>query len=277
MPFQPRLPEKRPPFWLWPNLLSLDAPVIAVLWQSFLAYRFSLRLRPASEAVLGLTVWAIYLLDRLLDARKPPSIDGGSSEPARHRFYRRYWTPMAGLLALVAAADAWITIFALRPALLREGLIPLAGVLVYLATFHFSRKSLTIPKEIAAAGLFTAGTFLTPWTLRPCSSLAWAAAAFFILCLANLIAIEAWEWRELPAAVPHPFTRWLAKTYLFWVPVAGIVCAFAGRNEWYHSIAVSAGACAVLFWLGGRVSLEARRALVDGVLLSPLLFFLVRL
>ena len=268
--------EHSPPLWLWPNLLSLDAPLVAVLWQGFLAYRFALPLRPAGRLVLGLTVWAIYLLDRLLDARKPPPVNG---EPARHRYYRRHFELMAALLAMVIAADAFIGILWLRPAVLREGLIPLAGVLVYLATFHISGLPAKIPKEIAAAVLFTAGTFLTAWSTIPCLSLAWPAIAFFLLCLANIVAIEAWEWRELPGGespAPHPCTRCLARTYLFWVPAAVIVCALLGHNAWYACIALSAAACAALVWLGRPLSLEARRALVDGVLLSPILFLLVK-
>lgn len=269
------------PWWLWPNLLSLDAPVVAVLWQGFLAYRFELPLRLVWRIVLGLTVWAIYLLDRLLDARKAPAMD----EPARHRFYRRHWGAMAALLGVVLAADAIVTLGWLRPAMLRGGVIALAGVLVYLVAFHIPAKAGKLPKEIAAAVLFTAGTFLTAWITLPCPRLAWAALAFFVLCLANMIAIETWEWRELSktrahATTPHVLTRWLARTYLLWVPLAVILCIIAGngagRNEWYTSIALSGGACAVLFGAGRHVSLEARRALVDGVLLSPILFLILR-
>jgi hypothetical protein len=271
--------EDSAPLWLWPNLLSLDAPLVAVLWQGFLAYRFSLPLWPAGRIVLGLTVWAIYLLDRLLDAQKPAPVHETAKEPARHRYYRRHAKLMGALLVAVVAADAFIATLWLRPAVLRGGLIPLAGVLVYLATFHRAGQSFKIPKEIAAAILFTAGTFLTAWTTIPCPSLAWPAAAFFTLCLANMIAIEAWEWRELHSPL-HPVSRWLARTYLFWVPAAVIVCSIVGRNQgrnqWYTSIALSAGACALLFWFGRRLSLEARRALVDGVLLSPILFLVLK-
>jgi hypothetical protein len=276
--------EGSAPLWLWPNLLSLDAPLVAVLWQGFLAQGFSLPVRPAARLALGLTVWAIYLLDRLLDARRPESPD----EPLRHRFYRRNWKPMAALLAAVLALDAVIAFFWLRPAILRDGFIALGGVLAYLAIVHTRSHSLRIPKEVAAAILFTAGTFLTAWAALPCLGLAWAALAFFILCLANIVAIEAWEWRELPSTparplarpagrhMAHPCTRWLARNYLYWVPLAVIACVFLGHNQWYASIAVSAAACALLFWLGRRLSLEARRALVDGVLLSPLLFLMLK-
>jgi hypothetical protein len=263
--------EDSAPFWLWPNLLSLDAPLVAVLWQGFLAYRFSIPLRPAGRLVLGLTVWAIYLIDRLLDARKPSAL----MEPARHRYYRRHSRFMTALFTVVAAIDIGIAILWLRPAVLRNGLIPLAGVLAYLAIFHASGKTVKFPKEIAAAILFTAGTFLTAWTALPRPGLTWPAAAFFVLCLANIVAIEAWEWRD-PYPPLHPLTRWLARTYFFWVLTAVIVCALLGREEWYASIALSGAACAMLFWFGRRLSLEARRVLVDGVLLSPLLFLILR-
>jgi putative effector of murein hydrolase LrgA (UPF0299 family) len=202
-----------------------------------------------------------------LDVRKP----GVANEPARHRFYRRHLKAMAALLMVVLAADAAVALLGLRPAILREGLVPLAGVLFYLIAFHVSRGRFRIPKEIAAAILFTAGTFVAAWTLLPCVELIWAALAFFILCLANMIAIEAWERRELDTAA-----RWLANMYLFWVPAAVILCAVVGRNDWYTSIALSAGGCALLFWAGRRLSLDARRALVDGVLLTPLLFLMLR-
>jgi hypothetical protein len=263
--------EDPAPWWLWPNLLSLDAPLVAVLWQGFLAYRFSLPLRPAGRLVLGLTVWAIYLLDRLLDARRPSSIP----QPARHRFYRRHATLMMALWTVVVCADALAAILWLRPDVLRQGLIPLAGVLAYLAIVHISGKSIRFPKEVAAASLFTAGTFLTAWAALRRPGLAWPALAFFILCLANIVAIEVWEWRE-PNPPLHPLTRWLARTYLLWVPLAVIGCILLGRNQWYASIAVSAGACAVLFLFGRPLPLEVRCALIDGVLLSPLLFLISR-
>jgi len=120
--------EDSAPLWLWPNLLSLDAPLVAVLWQGFLAYRFSLPLRPSGRLALGLTVWAIYLLDRLLDARKPPSVNG-CDEPARHRYYRRRFKPMA---ALLLAENCTVTLAHSRtrdlPAVLRRADILVAAV-----------------------------------------------------------------------------------------------------------------------------------------------------
>ena len=257
------------PFWLWPNLLSLDAPLVAVVWQGFIAYCYSVPLHPAGRVALGLTVWCIYLADRLLDARQPATPE----EPARHRYYRRHRTLMLGVLCLACIADIIATALWLRPPLVREGIIALAGVLIYLAAWHSPGGRARIPKELAVALLFTAGTFLISWMPGAASMLIWPALTFFLLCLANLVAIEAWEWRELPRpSKPHLWTRWLARTYLVWVPALGILCLFGGRTAWYQSVALSAAASAVLFGTRGRLSLDLRRVLVDGVLLSPLLF-----
>src|SRR6202789_4740956 len=76
----------RPPVWLWFNLLSLDAPLIALVWQDFLARCYPTVLHLTGRGVLGLTVWAIYLADRLLDVRYPAPV----SESIRHQFYRRH-------------------------------------------------------------------------------------------------------------------------------------------------------------------------------------------
>src|SRR5258705_13020409 len=90
-----------PPVWLWPNLLSLDAPLVRVLWQASLAQRYAVPLRPAARVALFLTVWGIYIADRLLDVRHPAV----TAEPARHRFYRRHRTPAIVLLAMLFIAD----------------------------------------------------------------------------------------------------------------------------------------------------------------------------
>ena len=64
----------RTPLWLLPNVLSLDAPVIAVVWQSFFAAVFGTPITIAARVSLGLAVWAIYIADRLLDVGKADAL-----------------------------------------------------------------------------------------------------------------------------------------------------------------------------------------------------------
>src|SRR4051812_25331299 len=102
----------RTPAWLWLNLLSLDAPIVALVWQDLAARSFGHPLRPAARIVLGLTVWAVYLADRLLDVRAP----GAGQNTARHHFYRRHPTKLSVLLAVVLTVDAFTALVELRRA-----------------------------------------------------------------------------------------------------------------------------------------------------------------
>ena len=260
------------PAWLWPNLLSLDAPLIAVLWQSFLAQRFIVPLRPTARIALFLTVWAIYIADRLLDVRHPAV----TAESERHRFYRRHRASAGYLLVGLLAATLAIIVLRLRPAVLRNGLVPLAAVVFYLAALNFGGARRQIAKELVVAFVFTTGTFLVAWTNDPASPLTLLApaAAFFLLCLANLVAIEKWEWEELRhgAEPPHPSTRALVRGLRIWVPAFAAAALLRGRDPWYLAIGASAGIMAGLVWAGPHVKPEARRVLVDAALLTPLFF-----
>src|SRR5512140_3956356 len=74
--------------WLWPNLLSLDAPIVALLWQLLFVRCFHGSLGTLPAALLAVAVWLIYVADRTLDAwRGMP----GTAEQPRHQFYRRHW------------------------------------------------------------------------------------------------------------------------------------------------------------------------------------------
>ena len=250
----------RPPAWLWFNLLSLDAPVIALVWQDFLAHCYPTVLRLPGRAVLGLTVWAIYLADRLLDIRHPaPAL-----ESIRHNFYRRHRAFCQTLFALVVAADLLVTSRWLRPAVFDNGLVLTGGVVAYLGAFPFTGWTATAWKKPLAAFLFTAGTFLIAWTgaSQPASWLVWPAAAFCALCLGNLLMIERWS-RGTPATGRH---LWL---WLFFL----IACLVRARSSsWFTALLLSAAGLYALTRWGRKISTDTRCVLADAVLLTPLLF-----
>jgi len=261
-----------PPVWLWPNVLSLDAPVVALVWQAFLAQRYELPLRLPGRIALFLTVWSIYIADRLLDVRRPAV----GAEPARHRFYRRHRKLAMGLLAALLLADLAIAVLWLRPAVLLNGLVPLAAVLLYLIALNLSHRQ--IAKELVVAFVFTTGTFLVAWTndsASPVTLLA-PAAAFLLLCLANLTGIETWEGEELRAgsAPPHVTTRALVRAARVWVPLLAAASLVKARDPWYLAITISAAAITGLLYAGRRISAEASRVLVDAAMLAPVFFLL---
>jgi len=218
-------------------------------------------------------VWAIYVADRLLDVRRPA---GEHGESARHGFYRRHRQGARVLLAAIVALDAAVAALWLRPAIFWNAVAPFAAVLAYLLAINAAGRRFRVAKEPVVAFLFTAGTFLVAWTNDRSSPIAllWPAAAFFALCTANLVAIEAWEWRELRDGrdPPQALTRVLVRGLRVWVPllaVASAAAAAGGRGRWYAAIAISAAGVGALVFAGRRTSIEVRRVLVDAVLLSP--------
>lgn len=258
--------------WLLPNLLSLDAPLVAVVWQDLLARCTATPLRGPARLVLGLTVWAIYLADRLLDVRGPAT----GPESARHSFCRSHRTGFAQLLLCVVAADTAVTLFLLRPAVFHTGLIALTGVVAYLALVHVG-PGWRPPKEVLVALLFVAGTFLVAWTWHTGGgqSLVLPASAFFLLCLANLVAIENWEWRELrreKTGRPHGLVLGMGAGLAVWTAALAVACAVFGGSPWYRAVAASSALLTALVAAGRRLPLTARRVLADAVLLAPVFF-----
>jgi hypothetical protein len=248
---------QRTPFWLWMNLLGLDAPLVAVVWQGFVALCYPSVLRPAGRVMLGLTVWAIYLADRLLDLRSQ-STDAGT---LAHRFCRRNYKLAGSLLAFILVADVLVAFVWLRPAVFSNGLLVGAGVITYFGAFPVGGIAARW-KPVAAAILFTTGVFLVAWTgtENPERTLGWPAVAFSLLCLTNLGLIRCWErqQRTVRAGIG--------------ILLLALVCAFYGVSHWYAAVALSAAGLAALAFRGDRLSHAARRVLADAVLLSPLVF-----
>lgn len=124
-------------WWLWFNVLSLDAPIVAVLWQEALARTHRIHLLPGSHVTLFLAVWLIYLIDRTLDSFAPAE---SHRLTARHRFYRRNrWLflslaiPAASLLLLNLAMTTIPGAVMLRGALL--------AFLVGIYLLHYAARS----------------------------------------------------------------------------------------------------------------------------------------
>lgn len=230
--------------------------MVALVWQDFVARCYPSMLRPAGRWTLGLTVWAIYLADRLIDVRQPAT----EGESSRHRFYRRHRLLSGGLLAAAIIADVSIAIYWLRPVVLSTGLIVAASVVSYLGLFALLRIGREWSKRFCAAILFTAGVFLVAWTSTAHAILIGPAAAFCLLCLYNLVLVDDVQRRQ--------FTRYRA---LWILPLIWLAAWWFGGAQWYTAVALSVTGLAVLDLTSRSLSEDARRVLADAVLLTPLL------
>ena len=171
-PSTPRIYDAPTPLRLW-HLTSLDAPTVAVVWTLAFAWAAEVTLPIWVPALLALAAWAVYIGDRLLDARsallirqfntdhwvprpfrvicgmggkQQNSLVAGSIRTAqyrrmrlRHRFHwrhRRIFLPIAVLAACAAA----VIVFSCMPVAARErNSLLAAAALVYFTRVHSNR------------------------------------------------------------------------------------------------------------------------------------------
>jgi hypothetical protein len=89
----------------WWHLASLDAPTVAVAWSLGFAWAAGVALPAWVPALLALTAWAVYIGDRLLDARA--AIRSGETHRLRERhFFHHRHRRVFGVLAVAASCAA---------------------------------------------------------------------------------------------------------------------------------------------------------------------------
>lgn len=238
--------------------------------------------------LLPLSVWTVYTMDHLLDARRM----GLDAATPRHRFHRRHLHALALLcgaamiacLALALAGLSWIGVgfgvgmFGLFVG--HELLVKLAG----------GRASPLLMKELGVAVVFTAGAWGLPWMLsvsqgRPIGiSAILACVQYLLLALVNLIEFSIFEQRLDAAAGQTSFVLGIGRRragkiaglLLILAVLLGAANLLADRSPPVLLAETIFGAMAVglgLILLFPRrfARCERYRLLGDGVFLLPML------
>jgi hypothetical protein len=248
--------------WLWPNLLSLDAPVVALFWQLLFVRCFHGSLGMLPAALLALAVWLIYAADRMLDAWR------GCVEQPRHQFYLRHWRAILPVWIMVLGVGGWLAWKGLPAPLFFKGALVACGTGLYLAAVHLAPGLLRRAgaKESAVAVLFGLGASLAAWPVIETTGDVLAIALFSVLCWMNCAAIDDWERGEgLRPSI---------------VAAAGLVALIAACLLRNHRPILGGAETAGAFGLvmldrcRRRYSPEALRVLADIVLLAPVVFLL---
>ncbi len=268
---------------LW-HLTSLDAPTVSVTWLLAFAWAGHVSLPLWLPCTLALATWAVYIGDRLLDARPAPS--AASLQPRnlrpRHHFhwrFRRFFIPLSAASAVAAILLA--RHFMLPDARTRNTVLACAALAYFTSVHHPSRliSRFRIPKELLVAVLFTF-TCIAPTWFRMASgqmgqlSLLAPALAFITLAWLNCHAIEVWESQSTGSS---PEIRRLALIFATF----GLLAAAASFSQPRSALLlVSAAASAMLLVLleSLRTRLDATtlRATADLVLLTPLALLVLR-
>jgi hypothetical protein len=277
------------PLRLW-HLASLDAPTVALVWCLAFAWAAHVRLPLWVPVLLALTVWSVYAIDRLLDARCALRDAALHRLRERHLFHWRHRRILLPLAAGAAAAAAYI-VFTLMPPIARERNSILAvASLVYFTRVHTGGKlSPLLPrlfsKELLVGLLFTAGCALPALTristraAFPTHSLSVPllipAALFAVLAWLNCHAIDRWE--ANPASTNGPSIFSLA-TFLALASL--VIAALLGTHLRSAALLAAAAAAALLIALldrlRSRLTPVALRAAADLVLLTPALLLTLK-
>jgi hypothetical protein len=279
-------------FW---HLTSLDAPTVAVVWALGFAWAAGVRLPAWVPALLALVCWAVYIGDRLLDARAALRSGQTSSLRERHLFHWRHRRILAPLAAFSAGAAVWI-VAAVMPIVARErNSVLAAAALVYFARVH-SKAHLAPDAQLPSLGqaefqfrfpaifpagfpvkemlvgiLFTTACVLPSWFHAVAASSSLIAPAIFFAALAwlNCHLIESWE----SDAVSFEFAPGL-------LGVAGqVLAAVLAASQPRTAALLAAGAASALLLallnrLRSNLTPLALRATADLVLLTPLVLLL---
>jgi hypothetical protein len=246
--------------WLWPNLLSLDAPVVALLWQILFARCFHVRIALLPSVLLVLAVWLIYAADRTID-----SFTGEAVYP-RHVFYRRHWRVLLPFWILVLGSGLALAWARLPAELFYGGLALGSAVMLYFALLHLGILQKT--KEAAVAVLFALGATLSAWSNVRTAADVEAIALFSCLCWINCVAIEHWESQARPS---WPIARAAA-----FVAVAAALLLFSSRPVIGGAVTASALCFVLLDGARRHFSRDALRVLADVALLSPVFLLGIR-
>ena len=184
---------------IW-HLASLDAPTVAVVWCLALAWAIDVPLPRWVPALLPLGVWAVYIADRLLDAR--PGIQSLDLDQLhdRHIFHWRHRRILVPVAAICSIAAAWIVTNRMPGILRVHNSLLAAASLAYFARVHTKRRLFPpLSKEFLVGALFALGCSAPIWSrahfahaMQWCPLLT-ATATFVLLAWLNCRAIDRWE------------------------------------------------------------------------------------
>lgn len=276
--------ERRQPIWLIPNLLSLDAPLVAVAWLYIFAKTWRVDYLPwAAYASLGLVVWVIYVVDRLLDVAA-----GGTKGvlAARHEFHGRH-RRLFGIGAVLASLlAAGLVISGLPLTIYGYGIVGGVMVLGFFSLAIFSpadRNELPYTKNILAGLSFAYGTAFLAHAYTPSNLYNLVRSpelvCFAVLCILNIFAIDLWEDAgrssdpEIKAgdelALTLPLTLLGAASLVFALKDPDLT-----TRPFFYAILTGAASLQILNRSRARFQMDTLRVLADVAMLVPFVVFL---
>jgi len=247
------------PWWLFFNVLALDAPIVAIVWQHFLAENLKIEISITEKASLFFTVWFIYLLDHFFDSRKE------FYTTQRHLFVARNQKMTIAMITFTFATSIYLC-FSLSKSLILGGLVLASFICIYLMLVHAGIANIKLMcnfKELLVGIGFGAGVAL-PVIISNIEIKTWLPAVllFCLLCWLNCRLIDTWESNRSS----------LSKIDLILILFIFYLMLICPKPILF--VAALSLACLILVnKFSGSKKTEISRVLADACLLSPLIFW----
>lgn len=167
------------------NILSIDVALGAMCGALFFAKILQVKVLVYGIVSLGLTVWIIYTIDHLLDARRIR--EQASTE--RHHFHQQHFNLLLRSVVFAVLLDAGLTFF-MRERVLMGGMFLSGGVVVYL----LMNRYLKILKEVMISILYTCGILMPSIMVTSFSveEIPWVLVIQFVLTAFLNLLIFSW-------------------------------------------------------------------------------------
>lgn len=305
--------EKRSaPLWLVPNLLSLDAPLVALAWMWMLARALRVEyIETACWWVLPVAVWCVYVVDRVLDGWRHPELREISP---RHMFHWENRWPLLMLAIAAAMVCGYNSLYVLSRSVFSAGLVAIIICAIYFLVTIYRTKEVPYFKNVMAGMIFAMGVgipvnaananllvadfndviyafqnigvwngvwnfglmMLTTFMLIFTGSKeVWVLG---LLCIMNITAIDIWEQADIvddeEVIYSHESSLNLGLIFL-----AGGALVFAAMladdysKPFFYAVMVSAALLQQLNHLRKKISLDGLRVLADVAMIVPLFLF----
>lgn len=300
--------HERKPLWLFPGLLSLNAPLVAMAWLYVFAKVWRVDYLPwTAYAALALAVWVIHVAARMVDAGSRGHPDGPGLA-ARHRVVRRcklcfliaVGLATAGLVALVVT-ELPISVFGY----LVIGVLLVGGFFVISAVGDRQGREVAYGRNILAGAAFAYGTTMIAHVFLPTHGLPfhfewWPQSkfaqvflpvqgmfslvatreflTFALMCVLYFCAVDFWEVSAPAGKGEDDSSGDLALLLpIMLLAVASLIFAFKSHNEtlrpFYYAILTAVALVYVINRNRQRLDAEQSRALADAAMLVPALIF----
>ncbi|MFI0347961.1 MAG: hypothetical protein ACH346_04200 [Chthoniobacterales bacterium] len=219
-------------FFRYLNLLSVDATLIALVWQEVIAHTGNMEPRWYERAVLGISVWIIYNVDHLLDTlvlKKSIILPSRTHHPVsiivnqapRHCFTAKHRLLFIFLVGIFLLVDISLAL-KLTQHLLFAGIALSVAVIFYLGinTWLLTHTRWPCGREIVITLIFSLGTGLVPLLQSQEPALIVKSLFLFaLLCLINTTVVARLEqgvpYESLLAPLNGKKTGWLAAMIIF--------------------------------------------------------------